>query len=606
MRSFWLTVFLLNVLYGSGQPTVNGYLDNSAISSTYADTALYHTGNIYSVRYYKMIGKNEVKSPLMRMKNGLSFLPESYTEYLPDGRRSYRETYGGNTTAMETYHYDRNSGMLLLLERTGQPESTYYWLFYDRHPFLKEAITVQTDKKKRFRFQSYEQYRVTATGADTLVRITGYGYDTIAGSEKSYRFAYPYLVKQLPEYQSKWQRFRLTGGSYRPVETKGYIFDDRSVNFTYDANGFITAEVWYKPEGRLENKTEYYYTDDYAERTEQRYHMLGTEKSLKTVRRYNKQGDILFEQSTEYTGNLQSINSYEYIYDSLGNWVERRAYYQPRENGVYGEKQLIRHELRDITYFSPGSKVRQTVLPEQQFESYLASIRNHIPARAAEKKQQADAFNRAVETGDYDTAITKTTAGTLTAFAPRYWTLRDSAFGDLDGIEGDEAVAVYKTPLPAEMGFASCLAVFKKEQGQWKLWHQTVMPLLGDQNGGMMGDPYDGVAIARRCIVISHFGGSRQKWNYTHRYRFQSNNWYLVGAAVHFGAPCDYMDQLDYNLSTGDVVIRHTTEDCEKETIKEGGWTERMNLKRKPPLMDDFIPGETELRLVKRKLTYYY
>ncbi len=147
----------------------------------------------------------------------------------------------------------------------------------------------------------------------------------------------------------------------------------------------------------------------------------------------------------------------------------------------------------------------------------------------------------------------------------------------------------------------------KKENGRWQLWHQTTSPLLEDGAGGMMGNPFDGIKIERRAIVIAHFGGSRDKWNYTHRYRFQNDNWYLIGASVSAGAPCDYWISLDYNLSTGDAEVSSSHEECDKDAQRQTeSWTEKIKLKQPLPLMDQFIPGETRIRIAKRDFDIYY
>ena len=63
-----------------------------------------------------------------------------------------------------------------------------------------------------------------------------------------------------------------------------------------------------------------------------------------------------------------------------------------------------------------------------------------------------------------------------------------------------------------------------------------------------------------------HFGGSRWKWNYTHRYRFQNNDWQLIGATINYGTPCDYSFTFDYNLSTGNIIYEKDTEFCNDTT----------------------------------------
>ena len=74
----------------------------------------------------------------------------------------------------------------------------------------------------------------------------------------------------------------------------------------------------------------------------------------------------------------------------------------------------------------------------------------------------------------------------------------------------------------------------------------------GDE-GGSFGDPFQDLSIERGAVVIMHFGGSRERWNFTHRYRFQNGQWTLIGLDIGYTDSTDpenYNDQ-DIKLSTG-------------------------------------------------------
>ena len=36
------------------------------------------------------------------------------------------------------------------------------------------------------------------------------------------------------------------------------------------------------------------------------------------------------------------------------------------------------------------------------------------------------------------------------------------------------------------------------------------------------------IYIKNGCIVVQNSGGSADKWDYVHTYRYQNNNWYLI------------------------------------------------------------------------------
>ena len=188
---------------------------------------------------------------------------------------------------------------------------------------------------------------------------------------------------------------------------------------------------------------------------------------------------------------------------------------------------------------------------------------------------------------------------------PKSFKILSETEGDLDKDGISEKVVVYDTEKDTDLGTERQIFIYKKKDNKWELWKKSVGAILPSQHGGMMGDPFEGISIERNCIVINHFGGSRQKWNYTHRFRFQSGEFQLIGATVHFGSPCDYFFTFDYNLSNGKIIYEKETEDCENENSK----IEKEEMIRKLetlPIMNGFYPGNTELKFPKSETTIYY
>jgi hypothetical protein len=188
---------------------------------------------------------------------------------------------------------------------------------------------------------------------------------------------------------------------------------------------------------------------------------------------------------------------------------------------------------------------------------------------------------------------------------PNSFKILDEIEGDLDKDGVSEKVIVYDTEKETDFGTERQIYIYKKNNDKWELWEKSIGAILPSQHGGMMGDPFEGISIERNCIVIHHFGGSRQKWNYTHRFRYQSGDFQLIGATVNFGSPCDYFFTFDYNLSNGKINYEKETEDCENENSK----IEKEEMIRKLetlPTMNGFYPGNTELKFPKSETTIYY
>ena len=181
--------------------------------------------------------------------------------------------------------------------------------------------------------------------------------------------------------------------------------------------------------------------------------------------------------------------------------------------------------------------------------------------------------------------------------------------GDLNKDGVPEKVVIYDTDSETEFGTEREIHIFKKENDAWSLWKTSIGAVLPSAHGGMMGDPFQEVSIVRNCIVIYHFGGSRWKWNYTHRYRFQNNDWQLIGATINYGTPCDYSFTFDYNLSTGNIIYEKDTEFCNDTTDQvENVEKEKEVLTRKLkelPSMDNFRPGHNEVALPNGERVYY-
>jgi hypothetical protein len=77
--------------------------------------------------------------------------------------------------------------------------------------------------------------------------------------------------------------------------------------------------------------------------------------------------------------------------------------------------------------------------------------------------------------------------------------------------------------------------------------------VLDGDEGGAFGDPFESLSIEKGAVVIMHYGGSRDRWGYTHRYRYQGGQWMLIGLS--FGntdsLDLEHFDNHDINLMTG-------------------------------------------------------
>ncbi|WP_160139754.1 hypothetical protein [Chryseobacterium sp. c4a] len=162
-------------------------------------------------------------------------------------------------------------------------------------------------------------------------------------------------------------------------------------------------------------------------------------------------------------------------------------------------------------------------------------------------------------------------------FQPKGSTILQTVDGDLDGDQIPEKVMVYNTNADDESGEIREIQILKKVNGRWTILEKSTNAILDSESGGIMGDPYSGTSIEKGILIISHFGGSSWKWQYTDKYRHQNGRFELIGHTSSSGRPGDYIKNVDFNLSTGQINFTNEVDNTkeygpsQKETfIKKG------------------------------------
>lgn len=146
------------------------------------------------------------------------------------------------------------------------------------------------------------------------------------------------------------------------------------------------------------------------------------------------------------------------------------------------------------------------------------------------------------------------------------------AEGDLnkDGIP-DIAAVIEKTETTGDDSPRSLLIAFGTGNGNYTLSILADHVVLRANEGGPHGDPFDGILIDRGSVVLSDFGGSRWKWSDKYRFRFQNNDWYLIGLTkTSYDGATTATDEDDYNLLTGDFIQTKTDSGSAKPVITKG------------------------------------
>src|SRR5262245_2057400 len=172
-------------------------------------------------------------------------------------------------------------------------------------------------------------------------------------------------------------------------------------------------------------------------------------------------------------------------------------------------------------------------------------------------------------------------------FAPKGWKIDVVEKGDLNGDKIDDAAIVMTKPELMENGtvkgtskrfggLAFC------DGGQFKRTALSDEAALDEDEGGVMGDPFQELKIEKGVVIIIHYGGSSWRWGVTERYRWQQNRWMLIGAtyeSFHATEPDGASSVTDTNLSTG--FVHRTDADIED-----------VNGRKKPPRSEERRVGK--------------
>jgi hypothetical protein len=107
-------------------------------------------------------------------------------------------------------------------------------------------------------------------------------------------------------------------------------------------------------------------------------------------------------------------------------------------------------------------------------------------------------------------------------------------------------------------------------QSQQAVWCKTC---------SMNGDPFDGIVIEHGVLLVKHDVGGNWGHSLTAKFRYQQENFYLIGETNEYSRHAPDCDQLPYpprydyrdtNFVTGDYEIIRTSEQCRLLVKKRG------------------------------------
>ncbi|MDQ7948467.1 MAG: hypothetical protein REI78_00705 [Pedobacter sp.] len=157
----------------------------------------------------------------------------------------------------------------------------------------------------------------------------------------------------------------------------------------------------------------------------------------------------------------------------------------------------------------------------------------------------------------------------ISGLVPSNWKAIDTARGDLnaDGLpdlalvlEFNSAVAEMRaygdadTEIIKEIQKPRILAIYFKRKKTYDFAMQNNDFMLRDKEGGIYGDPYEGLAISNNILTLSFRGGSNWRWKLDYQFRLLHQQWTLIAAKnSYYHNASGEVDEKDYNFLTKEV-----------------------------------------------------
>ena len=128
---------------------------------------------------------------------------------------------------------------------------------------------------------------------------------------------------------------------------------------------------------------------------------------------------------------------------------------------------------------------------------------------------------------------------------------------DKDGIE--EKVVVFHNQ-SSEENTKSEIRIYKQQNQNWKLFYLSKKGIWNVKRYS-----FDKVIIEKGILKIHHTTIGSFHVSLTHKYRYQNNDFDLIGYTDYSGILCQEWIKFDYNLSTGKINYQKETENCDDE-----------------------------------------
>ncbi|MDR6528965.1 hypothetical protein J2787_004406 [Chryseobacterium rhizosphaerae] len=192
---------------------------------------------------------------------------------------------------------------------------------------------------------------------------------------------------------------------------------------------------------------------------------------------------------------------------------------------------------------------------------------------------------------------------------PKGYTKIAESKGDLDKDGKDEVVLIFDTDQKASASidypefkdYKRVFYILKNVDNSLKVWKENSTVLF---SSGMGFYPEEntppGISIKNNALTISQAfnTNSRHTQNYSHTFRYQNGDFFLIGSHDQFEDTCDFSFLNEINFSTEKVIVDKEYSSCDDETkAPDPSHKEFTHKMRTLIKMNDFTIGKHRFRI---------
>jgi hypothetical protein len=187
------------------------------------------------------------------------------------------------------------------------------------------------------------------------------------------------------------------------------------------------------------------------------------------------------------------------------------------------------------------------------------------------------------------------------------------AKGDLDKDGKDEIIIVFNTETKIDIDFSKGdqreLLILKEINGKLKIWKKTSTVIFASETGF---DPKYNVitlSVKNNCLVIDQefMTNSRHTQRYNHTFRYQNNDFYLIGSVNRFDDTCKFYILNEINFSTGKAIIDEQYSSCGEDEVEPKDFHKEFIHKLKTLVkMNNFAPGIVTFKIPNSNKYFNY